>query len=131
MYRREKTFINPEFVVENFGDGSESVRGAGGVGNDVVFLRVVFIVVDAEDYGNIFVLRGSRNNNFLRAARFDVRLCFGRVGEKASRLDHDVHAHVLPLDGGGIFLGSDLDGFTVNNQVAVFHFNRAGILPIG
>jgi len=37
--------------VENFGDGGETVCGAGGIRNDVVLRRIVGFVVHAEDKG--------------------------------------------------------------------------------
>ncbi len=101
----EQAFINSKFIVEDFCDGRESVGGARRVGNNVMFLRVVLIVVHTQDNGDVFILRGRRDDDLLRAARFDVRFGFGRVGEKAGGFDDEFHAHVFPLDGARVFLG--------------------------
>jgi hypothetical protein len=46
-------------------DGGEAVGGATGVGDDVVLGRVVLVLVDAEDDGQVFVAGGSGDDDFL------------------------------------------------------------------
>ena len=88
------------FLEEYVDQRHEAVRGAGGVGNDVVFGGIVFPVIHAHDDGDVLVFRRSGDDDLLRA-RHDVavgglRVVLGGIGEEAGRLDHDLHAQFGP-----------------------------------
>ena len=57
-----QAFLDAEaFLQQHVDDRRQAVRRAARVGNDVVLGRVVFLVVDAHDDGDVFVLgRGAR-----------------------------------------------------------------------
>ena len=95
------TFFDAEsFLEQHMDQRREAVGGAGGVGNDVVFGRVVFVVVHTHDDGDVLVFAGGGNDDFFGAggdvavATFGV--VFGGVGEQAGGFDHNVHAHGFP-----------------------------------
>src|SRR6266404_9013840 len=50
--------------VEDFGDGGETVCGAGGVRNDMVLRRVIGLVIHAEDKGGIRAVGGRGDDDF-------------------------------------------------------------------
>jgi hypothetical protein len=94
----EQPALDAEAVVQHLGHRREPIGGAGGIGDHLVLGRVVLAFVDAEDDGDVLVLRGRGDDDLLRAARRGVATRLGRVGEEPGGLDHQVHAHVGPLD---------------------------------
>ena len=117
-------FFDAEFIVEDFGDGREAVGGAGSVRHDVMVRRVVFIFVDAQNDGQIFVFGGRGDHDFFHAV-FAVRDRFGGVGEEAGGFDHDVRAHAVPFDVGGAALGEHGDFFAVDDEIRSLGLNVA------
>ena len=77
-----------EGVVQDLDDGGQAVRGAGGVGNDVVVRRVVLVVVDAEDEGDVLVGGRGRDDDLLDGGA-EVGLGLFGVGEEAGGFDDD------------------------------------------
>ena len=63
-----KTFIDTKRVIQDFCDRRNAVGGAGSIGDDVMFLRVIFIFVDAQNDSNIFIRGGGGDQNFFSAA---------------------------------------------------------------
>src|SRR3989337_447627 len=82
-------------VVHDLRRRRQAVGGAAGVADDVVALRIVGVLVDAEDDGHVLLLRRCADDDLLRAG-VGVRLCLLRVGEEAGGLDHDVHPQIAP-----------------------------------
>src|SRR4029077_19450050 len=93
--------VDAKGFLENFGDGSETVGGAGSVGNDVVLGGVVGLIVHAEDEGGIGAVGGSGDDNFFHG-RAQMLLGIGAFGEEAGGFDDDVRADGGPIDFGGI-----------------------------
>ena len=59
--RGHQTFLDAEaFLEKDVDDRRQAVRGATGVGNDVVLGRVVLLVVDAHDDGDVLALGRAR-----------------------------------------------------------------------
>ncbi len=116
-----------EGVVENLDDGREAVGGAGGVGDDVVLRRVVLVLVDAEDDGDVLVAGRGGDDDLLDGAA-EVGLGLGGVGEEAGGFDDDLGAYAGPVELGGVALGEDLDLFAVDGDevVAVLDVVLAG-----
>ena len=114
-----KPLLDAEGLVHHFDDGGDAVRGAGGVGDDVVCGRVVHVFVDAEDDGQVFALGGCADDDLLGAAAVDVGTRLVCVGEAAGGLDDEVDAELAPGDGGGVALRDDLDALTVDLDGAV------------
>src|SRR5699024_3696001 len=86
----------------------QAVRGAGGVGEDVVLRGVVVGVVHTHDEGGVHVL-ARRGDDDLLGAGVEVRLG-GVTGDKAARgLDDDVGAELAPGQLGRVLLGDGAD----------------------
>src|SRR6185437_4492905 len=107
-----------EGIVEDLDDRCEAVGGAGGIGDDVVLRRVVLVVIDAEDDGDVLVAGRGRDDH-LFDGRAEVGLGLGGVGEEAGRFDNDLGAYAGPVELGGIALGEDLDLFAVDGDEVI------------
>ena len=114
-----QTLDDADTVVEGLGHGSQAVGGAGCVGDDVVDGRIVLVVIDAHDDGDVLVLGGSRDQDLLGAG-VQVGLGLGGVGEETGGLNDDVDAQLtpgkvrrIPLGEGLDLLAADLDGVIV------------------
>ncbi len=83
-----------ELVVEDLGQRAQAVRGARGVGDDVL-AAVVLVVVDAEHDGDVLVA-GRRGDDDLLGAGVEVALGLGAGGEDTGGLDDDVDTEVAP-----------------------------------
>src|SRR5690606_11132772 len=107
-----------EFLVDHLGHRRQAVGGAGGVGNYVVLLRVVLILIDAQNYGQVFVFRRGADDDFLDAA---PQMGLGQVGvgENTRGLHHDVYAQLIPGDVVGLPLLENPHVAAVHGQ-AVF-----------
>ncbi len=70
-------------------------------------LRVVGVVVDAEDERDVGIGGGRRDDDLLRS-RVEVELRLVALGEEAGRLEHDVDAERLPRQGCRVALGEHL-----------------------
>src|ERR1700674_2928709 len=57
-----------EVVVDDLGDRAQTIRGAGSVRDDVVFGGIVLLFVYAEHDGEVFVFRGSGDDDFFHGA---------------------------------------------------------------
>src|SRR5581483_1657985 len=104
VHRGHQAFFDAEaFLEQHVHDGSQTVRGATGVGNDVMLADVVPLVIDTHDDGDIFSLRRRRDDDLL-GARGQVSLGLLRLGKQAGCFDDIVHTKLLPWQGGGAFL---------------------------
>src|SRR5206468_2250322 len=104
--------------------------GAACVRDDVVLGGVVHGVVHAEHYGDVLILGGSGDENFLDAV-VPVSDGLGGVGKAARALQHDVDAVFVPGDGARVGLSEDVDALAVhiNRVVVVVDVAREG--PVG
>src|SRR6266404_4318156 len=103
--------------VEDFGDGGETVCGAGGVRNDMVLRRIVGFVVHAEDEGGVRSIgRRGDDDFFHRCAKMLLRV--GALGEKTGGLDDDVRADRGPVDFGRIFRLENLEALPFHGDGA-------------
>ena len=84
----------PNSSLQDLGQRAEAVRGARGVGDDVL-AAVVLVVVDADHDGDVRV-GGRRGDDDLLGAGVQVPLGLGGVGEDAGGLDDDVDAQIAP-----------------------------------
>ena len=108
-----KSLYDAELVVEHLGHGSQTVGGAGSVGNDF-HIRSIFVkVYAANESGGFLVLSGSGNNYFLCSA-VEVSGRFLGGAEHAGGFDDILCSARLPIDVGRIFLCKE------NNFVAVY-----------
>src|SRR5262249_50063277 len=95
-------------LMKHLRDRRDAIRRARRVRDDVVFLRVVLAVVDAEHDSEIGVSRGGGDDDLARAG---LQMLLGAVAlrEEAGRLDDDVDSEVAQGKIGGIALGEKLD----------------------
>src|SRR3981081_1008472 len=87
--------VNAKCLLQNFGDRRQAIRGAGSIGDHVVFRSVVSVVVDAENKGRVWTIGRRRNNDFLdRSAQMFLRI--STLGKKSRGFNDDVRAHRWP-----------------------------------
>ena len=65
MNRRHEARFNSEVVQKDFSERSQAVCRAGSVGDDVVFLRIVHIIIDTKHDGQVFAFGRSRDEDLL------------------------------------------------------------------
>ena len=112
--------FDTEGIVQNLGDRSQAVGGAGSVGNDVLASVGRVVNTHYEHRGSVFG-RASQNN-FLGTSS-DV-LTSSLVGqEQTGSFSNNVNTDFAPLQVGRVTLSGNTYGFAVYNQVAVFNFN--------
>jgi len=112
-----ETFLNSELVVEDLGDGSQAVGGAGGVGDDVHVLGILLLVDTHHEHGGI---GGGGGDDDLLGTTFVVSICLIEGGEDASRFDDVFSTSAAPGDGFRLHLVEDLDLVSVDNEVIAF-----------
>jgi len=55
--RGHRAAVDPKGFLENFGDGSQAIGGAGSVGNNMMLSGIVGLVVHAENKGGVGAVR--------------------------------------------------------------------------
>jgi len=95
----------------------------------VVRGRVVGVVVDAEDHGQILVL-GRRGDYDFGRSMVEVAARPAGVGEDAGGLDHDLDAVVAPRNLPGVALGDHGDALAVDHEVAVDDIDFARVAAV-
>jgi hypothetical protein len=96
----------------------------------MVIGRIVLLVIDAHDDGDVLFFAGGRDDDFLSAS-VNVTLSFAALGEKAGGLDDDVNAEFLPRESGRASTdGEAFDFVTVDDEDVVFSHIRTGLLGI-
>ncbi|MNL96718.1 hypothetical protein D3C81_65440 [compost metagenome] len=122
MNSGHQAFNDTEVVVDNFSQWSQAVSGARCVRNDI--LASIFLEVSTFNEHRSAVFRRTSQNNLFSASS-DV-LTSGFVSqEQTSCFSNDVYVDFVPFQVSRVTFSSHTDSFTVNNQVAVFHFNGA------
>ena len=79
---------------------------------------IVFLLVDAQDYRDVFVLC-RRGDDHLLYATPEVLLCVFRFGKQPGRFDHNLSAYRFPVDRCGISLREHAKLIAINPD-AVF-----------
>ena len=106
-----------ELVVDDLGERSQAVGGAGGVGDDG-HAGVILVEVDAADEHRGVVLGGAGENNDLGAG-IQMRLS-GFLGEElAGALEDVINAQLAPGELRGVAAVEELDVLAVHDEVAV------------
>src|SRR5581483_225215 len=104
------------FLEKHVDDRGQTVRGATGVRDNIVLGRIVLLVVDAHDDGDVFALGGRRDDDLARSG-FQMAPSLGRLGEQAGRFNDVFHAKLFPGQGGRPFLdGEALDLVIVDKE---------------
>src|SRR5699024_8876100 len=106
-----------ERLVQDLGDRSQTVGGAGSVG-DKGHVLGVSVLVNAHDKHRGVILGRSRHDDLLCAA-VDVCLCLLLGQENAGGLDNVVSANLAPRDVLGVHLSEEQDLLAVNDDGVV------------
>ncbi|MPN49832.1 hypothetical protein SDC9_197455 [bioreactor metagenome] len=122
-----ETALDAEAVIEDLRDGGEAVRGAGGVGDDV--LSGIGLAVHAEDEHRGAVLGGSGHDDFLGAG-LDVGFGCYLVKKETCGFDNYVGSDFVPLEVRGIFFLCKADLFAVDDKICAFDFDIAAELTV-
>ena len=109
---------NSELLIQDLDEGSKAVGGAGGVGDDVVGLRVVVALVDTNNVGGDVTLAGGSDDNLLGAS---LNVLAGALGgqEHSGSLNDDVNSELSPGELGGVAVGHNLDDLVIDGDVGV------------
>ena len=78
----ESFFDTESLFKENMNEGSETVGGTGGIGDDVMFCVVVLEVIDAHDDGDVLAFRRG-GDDYLGAACGEMALSLFCFSEEA------------------------------------------------
>jgi hypothetical protein len=110
-----ETFSDLELVVEDLSEGSETVGGAGSIGDDVLF-TLVFVVVDTDDVHGGIILGGSRHDDLLGTrGKMGLGLFLGEVN--TGTFENDIRVRLSPLDGLNILFSEDSDLLAIDDDV--------------
>ena len=118
-----ETLLNAEVVVENLGDWSEAVGGAGSVGNNG-HVRGVSGVVDTNDEDWDVVLWWSGKNDFLGTS-LDVQITLLLSEENTGGLANVIGTNGSPSDLGWVSLVEDLDEVSIDLDTTVALLNSS------
>jgi hypothetical protein len=123
-----ETLDDSKVVVDDLGQGSQTVGGTRSVGDDVV-LGLVRVEVDSTDeHGGIS--RGGRDDDLLGTS-LQVGRGLVNGGEDTGRLDDVVGTGSTPLDLGRVTLGVDVDGSSVDDELSVLVGSLSLELSVG
>ena len=122
--RRHEAALDPVRVVQDLRDGRDAVRRARRVRDDVVLLRVVLAVVDAEDEREVRIGGGRRDDDLLRAGARGASRPPSRVLKCPVDSMRDVDAELAPRELRGIPLGEELDLVAADADEAVAGLDR-------
>ena len=112
----QQATVDAPGLMQHLGHRGQAVGRAGSIREDVVLLRVVHLVVDAQHDRQIFVLGRGRDHHLLHAAPLVGDRLRG-IGEEASALHHHLDILRAPVDGTRVLLGKHLDLVTVDDQI--------------
>ena len=117
-----ETLLNTERIVENLDHRREAVGGARSVGDDVVTIRVVRLVVDANHEGGITIAGRGRNDDLACAGR-TVHVGGFLLREDTGRLNDNVDTKVAPREFLWVADREDLQDVTVDTDSAANRFD--------
>ena len=125
MDRGHDAALNAEVIVQDLGQRSKAVSGAGCVRDDVVLLVVVILVIHTNNEGAILVLRRSGDDDLL-GATVNVGLGLGCIDEEAGGLDDDIDTEIAPRKISRVALSENLDFLAINDDGALCCLDGAG-----
>ena len=114
-----QTAFNTEFVQQHFGERSQAVGGAGSVGNDVVFCRIIFVFVNTHNDGNIFAFCRSGDDNLFNSV-MQVSSSLFAFSETTGGFYNDFSTSFAPRNLCRIHAGEYFDFVTINNNEVAF-----------
>ena len=117
-----QTAFNTEFVQQYFGERSQAVGGAGSVGNDVVFCRIIFFFVNTHNDGDVFAFCRS-GDDYLFNSVMQMSCSLGSFGEAAGGFYNNFSTCFAPRNLCRIQASKYFDFAIVNNNVVTFDAN--------
>lgn len=123
-----QTLDDGEVVVNDLGQGSQAVGGAGSVGDDIGATIVGLLIDTHHVHGGIG--GGSRDDDLL-GTTLQVGLGLLGGGEDTSGLDDVGGTGLAPGDGSGVTLGVELDLLAVDDQVGAVDLDVTLEVPVG
>ena len=118
VYGGHQTFYHAEVFVNDLDERSQTVGGAGGVGNDV--LAHVLGVVHTH-YKHRSVVLGRSGHHHALGTRLDVFLRILTREEQTGGFYDVFSTDLVPLQIDGVFFCGHADGAAVDHEVAVFY----------
>ncbi len=125
MNGSHQTLNDAELVVQNLGDGSETVGGAGSVRNEL--LAGVCVLVDTNYEHGSSVLGGSRHNNILGTC-LDVSLSLLLSQEQTCGLYNVLSTYSTPVDLLRVAACGNADVLAVYDQLVLLHVSLYGAI---
>ena len=129
MNSGHQAFYNTKLIVDNLGQRSQAVGGAGSVGHNRHILGVLIQVNAAHKGGGFLILSGGRNNNFLCTSG-NMRGSFFSGAEHAGGLYDILGAAGRPRNLRRILLFVHFDGMAVNDKLTVFRLSATVELAV-
>jgi len=117
-----ETLLNTESVVDDLGEGSEAVSGAGSVRDDL-HGRLVFVFVDTDD--EHWSVGGWGGDDNVLGTTLQVSGSLVNGGEDAGGFDDVFGASGSPLNLGRVSVVEDGDGLSVDYELAILSGNFA------
>jgi hypothetical protein len=114
--------------VKHFGDRSQAVGCARSIRNKLFAFGVSVFIYTANIHARV-VFGWSRHHNVF-CSGIDMAFSFFLSQEKSGRFHYIFSTNFAPFQVGRIFFGSNADRFSVNNQFAVFYFDRTFELAV-
>ena len=108
-----KAALDAEVVVDNLGERSEAVRGAGGVGDDL-HVALVGLFVDAHDEHR--GIRGRSGDDDLLGAGLEVGFGLFHLGEETGGLDDEIGVKLAPGQLGRVLLAENGNVLAVDDD---------------
>jgi hypothetical protein len=116
MDRRHPALRDAERLVEHFRHRRQAVGRARRIRHDAVLRRIVLLVVDAHDQHGVRLLRRRRDHDAFRATRLHMFVGVVTMRKPPGRLEHQIHAQILPRERGRILEGEDLERVAIDGD---------------
>ncbi len=123
MHCRHQAFDDAELVIENLGNRSQAVRGAGGIG-DNFHVGLIRLVVHAHHKHGCIIFNRSCDDHALGAG---IKMALGHIfAEEESRgFDDVICADFAPLQIGGNFFSGHADLLAIDHKLSAFNLHIA------
>ena len=130
MHRGHHAGLDPDPLVQHFGQRREAVGGAGGVRDDRVG-RLQGAVIHAINHGRVHIGLARRGDDDLFGAGGEVGPGLRLAGKQARGLMHDIHRQLRPGQPGRVAFGQDPDAVAVDDQMLALDADLARKAAMG
>src|SRR5215470_6452270 len=119
MDSSHETALDAKTFVQYLSNRSETIGGAGGVGDYMVLCWIKGCMVHAVAKSDVSAFGGSRDQDFFRASR-KVGCCFITICEQPAALKDKIDAERFPRKLSRISLLENLNPFIIDNKRVFF-----------